>query len=460
MIKLDIKIPEKFEKERKFVLNTFFDRFENLQINFSTSSSIIETQILLEQKLIICIKDVLWKEMREEIYSVEQYALPSSPQPTIVQSAHSNKTIISLYGAPKIEEDNGVVTFETDIIGASFFLLTRMEEVLKNFEKDEHGRFPDKECYLIQHNLQTRPIINEYIDVLKTIIEKQTGNKMSFELEYNVAVSHDIDEIFQLFPLNNLIRTIAADIVYRRSLVLAFRSFIVFIRSIFNKKNDPFYTFDYLMDVSDRHNLLSEFYFIPGKKGETDYRYAIKSKRLKTIISSILTRGHIVGIHPSYTTFKNAQQLSLEVKRLNEVSGQKTSCGRQHFLRFSVPETWQAWESLGLKKDSSVGFIDHVGFKTGICYKHKVFDIFQRRTLGLINHPLTVMEVALKRDEISPEKFKDEVVKLAKTTAQYNGDFMLLWHNNNLHNFYWKAIGAKYEEIISAIKNAPADIKK
>lgn len=460
MVQLEIKIPEKFQNERKFVINTLFERFKYIQLNFTTTSSNSETQILINKKLIICVTDEFWKEMNEEEYSIEKYALPDQPQSIDLELKSYNTTIISLYGSPRIEINNGVFAFKTDIIGASFFLLTRMEELLKEYEKDEHGRFPDKDCYLIQHNLHKRPIINEYIDVLKYIIEQHLETKLYYQHEYDVAISHDIDEIFQLFPLKNLIRTIAADIVYRKSILLALRSLSTFFGALFNRTKDPFYTFDYLMDVSDRYDLNSEFYFIPGEKGEFDFRYNIHSKRLKKIITSILKRGHIVGIHPSYNTFKNANQLKKELTRLAEVANKEISCGRQHFLRFSVPETWQNWEKLGLQKDSSVGFIDHIGFKTGICCKHQVFDLVQRKTLGLINHPLTVMEVALKRDEISPEKFKDEIVQLAKVTAMYNGDFMLLWHNNNLHNFYWKDIGAKYEEIILEIKNIPTNHKE
>lgn len=452
MSNLTISLPINFINERKYVLKILFNRFQNLQINYKVNDSSNDTIINIDDKKSIVIIDSFWKGLDEDNYSVKNYKLPSNPETTTFKTKRSKIEIISLYGKPSIIEEHNKIIFKSDIIGSSFFLLTRLEELLKNIENDQHKRFPDKECYLIQNNLHKRPLINEYIFLLKHIIENTIKTELKFKKTYNVSISHDVDEIFQLFPIKNFVKTFGADIVHRKSFSLAISSLFTLIKSFFNKKHDPFYTFDYLMDISEKHNFLSEFYFIPSLKGEIDFRYSIYSKEVKKIIKNIIERKHVVGIHPSYSTFKNLEQLKVEKTRLESVSNQKTTCGRQHFLRFHNPQTWQHWNDLGLERDSSIGFIDHIGFKTGICYEHKVFDLINRKTLNLTSRPLTVMEVSLKRKEITLDKFKYEVLQLAKITSSYNGDFMLLWHNNNLNNYYWRNIGSGYEEIIDGLK--------
>ena len=453
MINLNINLPKHFENERKYVLNTLFERFQNLQINFSINDSLNEVIINIDGKKSIIIKDFFWKDLDEDNYAVQYYQLPAIPKTINFQTKYFQTELTSLYGEPTIDEDNDRIVINSDIIGASFFLLTRLEELLNTCNKDDHGRFPDQECFLIKYNLHKRPLINEYINLLKYFIESTTETELKYKKNYSVSISHDVDEIFQLFPIKNFIKTLGADLIHRKSLSLAINTFVTLIKSIFNKKNDPFYTYQYLMNTSEKYGLQSEFYFIPSLKGEPDFRYNINDKAVIKIIENILERKHIFGIHPSYSTFKNPDQLKKEKRRLEEVSNHKVTCGRQHFLRFHNPETWQHWDNLGLEQDSSVGFIDHAGFKTGICYEHKVFDVINRKTLNLTNRPLTVMEVALKRVEITPEEFKNEILELAKITSSYNGDFMLLWHNNNLNNYYWKKIGTKYEEIIRGVKN-------
>lgn len=453
MVNLIISLPNSFINERKYVFTTLFERFQNIQVKFYRNDSLNDTVLNINDTKTIIIKDFFWKGLDEHNYAVQHYQLPNPPQTINFNKPNLQTKLVSLYGEPSIEEENDEIIIHSDIIGASFFLLTRLEELIHDCDKDQHDRFPDQECYLIKYNLHKRPVINEYISVLQYFIENTVKEKLIYKKSYTVSVSHDVDEIFQLFPLKNFIRTIGADLVHRKSFSLAIHTFFTLIKSVFNKKSDPFYTYDYLMDISEKYKLISEFYFIPSLKGEVDYRYSINDKAVKIIIKNIIRRKHAIGIHPSYSTYKNPDQLKKEKNRLTNVSNQEVTCGRQHFLRFKNPDTWHQWDNIGLEKDSSVGFIDHAGFKTGICYEHKVFDLINRKTLNLTNRPLTVMEVALKRAEITPEEFKKEVVELAEITASYRGDFMLLWHNNNLNNYYWKPIGAKYEEIIQGVKN-------
>ena len=55
--------------------------------------------------------------------------------------------------------------------------------------------------------------------------------------------------------------------------------------------------------------------------------------------------------------------------------------GRQHYLRWKSPDTWRILEKTGLKYDVTLSFADHEGFRCGICFPYKPFDVVENRIL-------------------------------------------------------------------------------
>ena len=60
-------------------------------------------------------------------------------------------------------------------------------------------------------------------------------------------------------------------------------------------------------------------------------------------------------------------------EKIENIIGQKLTFGRQHFLRFEVPTTWQIWEDANMEWDSTMGYADKKGFRCGTCYSYGVF---------------------------------------------------------------------------------------
>jgi len=109
--------------------------------------------------------------------------------------------------------------------------------------------------------------------------------------------------------------------------------------------------------------------------------------------------------------------------------------GRQHFLRWEAPTTWRAWADAGLAYDSSLGYADRVGFRSGTCHEHEVFDLRARRRLPLRERPLVVMEATLPERKymgLGHEAAVETARRLRATCERFGGDFTLLWHNSYL----------------------------
>ncbi len=151
-------------------------------------------------------------------------------------------------------------------------------------------------------------------------------------------------------------------------------------------------------------------------------------------------RGHEIGFHASYNSFRNPDQIEKEFKRLISVTEeekiyQESWGGRQHYLRWEAPTTWQAWEEAGLTYDSTLTYADHVGFRCGVCFEYPVFNLLQRKTLQLRERPLIIMEGTMFGKEymgLSYEESFSLLLRLVETCKLFNGHFSLLWHNSRL----------------------------
>lgn len=352
-----------------------------------------------------------------------------------------------IYGEDKLLYSNDIYC-GLDVFASAFFMLTRWEELV--LPKDKHGRCDEDHMFVVKHNIYNRPIVNEYIELLKLLLIKIGVKVPESKLKFTPFITHDIDALFRYASLKNFGKNIVGDIVHRKSLKILASTLVNFVKYKFNTIKDPFDTFDYLMDISDEHGLKNHFYFMPtvGGKGEVDVRYNINDKQINAIIENIVERGHYIGIHPSKNTFHNEKQFRVEVDRLKKIS--TFEGGRQHYLLYDLPETIRFWHECGLKYDAGLGFYKRAGFRCGICYEYNFFDVIKRETLDFKIKPLIFMEAALL-----PNQNIDKVYKIVKflieTVKKYNGLFVFLWHNDNFNRIDTKSYKLLYKKIVKKI---------
>jgi len=209
------------------------------------------------------------------------------------------------------------------------------------------------------------------------------------------------------------------------------------------------------MDLSEKHGLTSHFYFIAGHSaGDLDGFYSLDDPFIRTLMKQISQRGHEIGLHPSYNSFQEPGCIHREFEKLLRVADeegiqQSRWGGRQHYLRWKVPITWQAWEDAGLDYDSTLSFIDVAGFRCGTCYEFSVFNLITKKQLKLKEYPLIVMDITLFcRMNMSKMESINLMQRLAHRCKKFNGIFVFLWHNNswlrhdNSGEFYRQAVQA------------------
>jgi hypothetical protein len=333
-----------------------------------------------------------------------------------------------------------------DLFGTIFLFLSRYEEAVTE-SRDKHDRLPANASLSGQANLLDRPIVNEYIELLwaaMTDIWPDLKRKLHI---FSCRPSHDIDhpaKRWRRWP--HVIKSTFTQLVQGRILAATrpVRNQLIYAKQSANQtwKNDPFDTICWIMDRAEQAGTKSAFYYIPLA---TDARYdrgmPLSHPHVVDQWKRIHRRGHEIGLHPSYNTYKHPDAFADSVRTLREQFAaaeivQPVVGGRQHYLRWDPITTPQLWEQNGLDYDSTLGFADRAGFRCGICNEFPMYDLGDRKPMLLRQKPLIAMEASIISDAymglgMSDQGF-DQFVKLKNQCRLYGGSFTLLWHNNLL----------------------------
>jgi len=345
---------------------------------------------------------------------------------------------------PLINKTESGYKIKYDILGLIYWMLSRLEEVeCENL--DNHERFSSTSSHAFKHGYLERPIVDEWILILIQVIQRLWPNIKLKHQSFGVIVSHDVDissrYIFQ--SAYKLARGMVSDILKYGNFTSAFRAPWMRFRSHQKlPEKDPLNTFEWIMDQSDSHNLISSFNFIAGKTHpETDADYAIDHPSIRSLMKYIHHRGHMVGLHPSYNTFNKPDLIIAEAKKLRSICFQEGIKqefwgGRMHVLRWKHPLTLYGWENAGMNYDSTLGYADHIGFRCGTCFDYPAFDPIADIQLNLLIRPLIAMDVTVIAKRYMGLGYGirayDKFNQVKNACRAVNGSFTLLWHNDSL----------------------------
>ncbi len=343
-------------------------------------------------------------------------------------------------GSPLARTGDGL-DLSVDAFGGVFFLLTRYEE-LANPVHDRHGRFPAGASLCDRAGFLERPLADEYVDLLWTAIHTLWPALVRRPAAFRLRLTHDIDRPWTAVgqTLGNAARSVVGDVFHRRDATLAVRRVLAIVDAHSDRVDrDPLDTFDFLMGVSEHHGLTSTFYVMAGNvPGDPDFRYRLAGPRFTDLLRRIHERGHEVGLHGSYASFKSAERMRMELDAL------RTACRaagfeqpawgvRQHFLRFDNPLTWRCQATVGLAHDSTLGFAERIGFRAGTCREYPVFDLVERRRLAVRERPLVVMDATLlEYMHLAADEAAARTRGVVDVCRRHGGDAVVLYHNSTL----------------------------
>ncbi|MCO4322425.1 polysaccharide deacetylase family protein [Aliidiomarina quisquiliarum] len=270
-----------------------------------------------------------------------------------------------------------------------------------------------------------------------------------------MKVSHDVDapSRYGFGSAKSILKNMAGDVLKRRDIKGAMIAPWVRLNS--GQKlhpADPYNTFDWLMDVSEKNGLTSAFYFICGTTSNMDADYQPEEPAIRELIQRIHQRGHEIGLHPSYGTYQTPQLIKQEANRLRAVMQkegikQNEFGGRMHYLRWEHPSTLQAWNDAGMTYDSTLSYADLPGFRCGTCFEYPAFNTITQQSLQIRIRPLIAMECTIIADRYMGLGYgaeaENKFAGLKDTCRRVSGCFTLLWHNSHFHNEFDKKLYTK-----------------
>lgn len=340
-----------------------------------------------------------------------------------------------------------------DIFGSAFYLLTCYEEVVVD-KKDEHQRFLHQESLAYKFGFLNRAVVDEYVSILLNALLDHYPSLKIKKNSYEFQLSHDVDRpyFFWDMGIQSFVKVLGQALIKQKDYAkaaLLLKNYLTV--KMINPQKDIFYTFDWIMDNSEKNNLRSTFYFLAGGVTPFDGRYSLSEPRIQNLMKNIHQRGHHIGLHGSYDSYNNYEILKSEYDNLSQTMeklgiDQELVSARQHYLRWDSLVTPGILNRVGLKNDSSLSFPKYAGFRCGTSQTFSMYDIHDRKALYIQETPLIVMEASVYDCMgMSPSEGKRYICGLIDECRKHNGTFALLWHNSEIRNQQEKQ---KYSDII------------
>ena len=330
-----------------------------------------------------------------------------------------------------------------DIFAACFFFLSRYEEYLPH-QQDEHQRYDGTKSIAYQNHFLHLAIVDRWIEELATAIKNAYPNIVFSDRKYSFIPTYDVDIAYAYrhkgFWLN------AAG--YIRHL----KDFKKRTKVLWGKCQDPYDTYDYLSNLHQLYGLRPCYFFLAAKKrSRHDKNTNCNSKAFQNLIKKLAENADI-GLHASYFVKEYPQKVDFELDFLQKITQKSVTKNRHHYLRFSLPKSYQLLESKGIKEEYSMGYIQQVGFRAGTCNSFLFFDLQNNRSTEMEIFPLFFMENAFYKMQ-NPEEILTYLEPYIDEIKRYKGVLVTLFHNQTFgepDNEKWKNV---YEKLLEGLKN-------
>jgi peptidoglycan/xylan/chitin deacetylase (PgdA/CDA1 family) len=270
------------------------------------------------------------------------------------------------------------------------------------------------------------------IDITDSKISRcliRKGLKISYPegKKFAVCLTHDVNYIYPPF-----LHYLASSLYYLRDLKIPEMMSSLFWKRIYNKS--PYINFKAIMRLEKEYDSTSSFFFLSTNEDVKKSRYNIED--LGNELGAILDNNFEVGLHGGYYSFNDVNRIKTEKIRLEKMLGKKVDGYRNHYLRMSIPETWEILAKLGFKYDTTYGFTDASGFRNGLCHPFYPYNNKTKKNIPMLELPLIIMDSALLRSGGTMEGAWDLFKNLLKSVEKSNGVLTLLWHNDVFDSYF------------------------
>lgn len=345
-----------------------------------------------------------------------------------------------------------------DIFSAIFYLISRYEEYLPH-QKDKFGLFDHRESLAYKASFLQKPLVNIWLDQLKSNLQQNFPEIIFKRKAFNCQITYDIDMAYSYHHKGWMRNTGAAlRNIWKRN----WKELVLQVNVLRGKIKDPFDCFEAL-DALHLYCRIKPVYFFLVAKNRSVYDKNINpaSRDFQHLIEYYAGK-YDIGLHPSWKSFEDAALLKEEAEWLEVIAEKTIRKSRQHYLRFSLPDTFRQLIQIGIEKEYSMGYGDTNGFRASVASPFQWFDLQKNESTSLKIFPFCFMEATnFFETKTTPENAYRELLEYYNIVKKYHGTFITVWHNHLLgfhpetegwrkmfelfmrHTIYWDAYSDK-----------------
>lgn len=294
-----------------------------------------------------------------------------------------------------------------------------------------------------------RPVVDEHYLA-------GTGKRPSWPggRRFAVCLTHDVDSVSETDIKHSLRRISAARSAFERVKYAAGLG-INIVKSVTGQgRIDPCHQFEKWLDTEESHGARSTFFFWPGfdnvsRHHPSDCPYNLSDPvvfegqqcTVAEMARVMDRRGFEIGLHPSWYTFNDVDELKRQKEAIEKVLSKEVRCVRQHFLHYDIRITPRVHDEAGFSYDSTLGFNDNVGFRFGTSYPWHLYDLERRQHLGIMEIPYAVQDGAMllttkgmRLDEDTAFLYVRQIIDAVEAVG---GVLNLVWHPHYITQQHW-----------------------
>jgi len=316
-----------------------------------------------------------------------------------------------------------------DLFAATFYLLSRYEEYLPH-QKDMYGRYAHENSLAFKEGFLDRPLINTWLQGFSDQLKAKFPELTIDHSPFTFLPTYDIDEAWS-YKHKAWWRSAGAAV--KDLLKGKWNKFSLRRKVLDNQVQDPFDSYTWIDDLHRSHQLQPRYFFlVAAKTGRYDKNILPTESALQVLVKHHADR-YQVGIHPSWQSGDDPLLIKKEIQALEHISGLKINSSRQHFIRFTLPQTFRHLLDAGIREDFSMGYGSINGFRASVASPFYWYDLENEMTTQLLLYPFCYMEAnSFFEQKYSPSQALEEMRHYYRQVKKVNGTFISIWHNTFL----------------------------
>lgn len=346
-----------------------------------------------------------------------------------------------------------------DVFSAAFHLVVRYEEYLPH-ARDTYGRFDHRQSLAHRFGFLQRPIVEEWALGLIAAVYERAGLPKPTVGRFRFSLSCDVD-IAYAYHGKGFARNLGTAL---RSLTSGrFSRLRQQTRVLSGLERDPYDSYDWIEARQKEFSVPLRFFFLLSEvcKGY-DRNLSPASRTMKELVGRIASK-HEVGLHPSWRSGGSSGRLASEKSVLETLCGRSVDVSRQHYLRFSLPDTYRMLLHHGVFSDHSMAYGGVNGYRCSASFPHPWYDLAEDRCTNLMVHPFCFMDATAFHEERLDPGQALEVLRRYLSIAQSNGGTLsTVWHNGVLGTepFYegWRDVYSRFLSEVRAAMGSGTDV--